>query len=308
MRSRVKSRALTLLRGALSGSILVLLLSRTSVEALVERVKSGAWLPLTAALCLVLLTAVLVSLRWRALAGWFGFALPTTFAVRAVFLGMFGGQLLPSTVGTDLMRGWIAAQRAGSLTRAAASIVADRLVALFAACLLLAVSYPSLGPSYASLAGFLAPAAVVVSGGVLLVFLAACSGALERAFGGLRTMLPFWNGMDGVVPRRRPIIAAILMAIAIHAIAVAVAALTAAAYGIDASLEIWLSIIPVSIIACAVPVSINGWGVREAVIAGLAAGYGIPTSDALTVSMTLGVLNIVASLPGAYLLLCGVRS
>jgi hypothetical protein len=77
---------------------------------------------------------------------------------------------------------------------------------------------------------------------------------------------------------------------------------TAAAYGVDASLATWVSIIPVALIACAVPLSINGWGVREAVIVALAAGQGIPEADALAVSLTLGVLNLAACLPGAYFL------
>jgi hypothetical protein len=273
---------LTLLRGAVSGSILVLLLSRTSLDDLVARAKAGAFVPLTAALLLVLLTAVLVSLRWRTLARGFGLALPMGFAVRAVFLGMFGGQLLPSTVGTDLVRGWVVARRTGSMRGAAASVIADRLVALFAACVLLALTYPWLDPIPIPLAGFLAPAAVVASGAVLLGFL-------------------FFN--KGAMPRPAPVLGAILVAVAIHAIHVMAAAVTAAAYGLDASLKIWLSIIPVSLIACAVPVSVNGWGVREAVIVALAAGHGISGADALVVALTLGVLNVAASLPGAYLML-----
>jgi uncharacterized membrane protein YbhN (UPF0104 family) len=268
----VTPRALSLLRGAVSVSILVLLLSRTSLDDLVARAKAGAFVPLTAALLLVVLTALLVSLRWRTLARYFGLALPMTFAVRAVFLGMFGGQALPSTVGTDLVRGWVAARHTGSIRRAAASVIADRLVALFAACLLLAFTYP-----------LLAPAAALASGAVLLGFL-------------------FFNS-KGVTRHPAPILVAILVAVAIHAIHVLAAAVTAAAYGLDASLKIWLSIIPASLIACAVPVSVNGWGVREAVIVALAAGHGISEADALVISLTLGVLNVVASLPGAYLML-----
>jgi len=278
-----RPRTLSLLRGAVSVSILILLVSRTSLDDLVARAKAGAFVPLTAALLLVLLTAVLVSLRWRTLARWFGLALPMTLTVRAVFLGMFGGQLLPSTVGTDLVRGWVAARHTGSMRRAAASVIADRLVALFAACLLLAFTYPSLGQTPAFLAGFLAAAAVLASAVVLLGFL-------------------FFN-RKGALLRPAPILAAVLVAVAIHAIHVIAAAVTATAYGVDASLKIWLSIIPVSLIACAVPVSINGWGVREAVIVGLAAGHGISEADALVVSLTLGVLNVVASLPGAYLMI-----
>jgi len=272
--------ALTLLRGVVSVSILVVLLARISLDEVMARASAGAFAPLAAALALVLLMYLLVSLRWRTLAGALGLALSVRFALRAVFLGVFGGQLLPASVGSDLVRGWAAARHSGSVPRAAASVVADRLVALFGACLLLALAHAALGGIALPFAGVLAPAAVLASGGLLLGFLLACRVPLQPV----------------------PVAAAALAALAIHAIGVLAAALTAAAYGVDASLAVWFSIIPVSLIATAVPISINGWGVREAVIVALAAGHGIAAADALVVSITLGVLNVVASLPGAYLL------
>ncbi len=81
------------------------------------------------------------------------------------------------------------------------------------------------------------------------------------------------------------------------------AALVADAYGVEASLELWLCIIPLSVIASAMPISINGWGIREAVVVALATTMGVSAADALLVSMTLGVLNLIASLPGALLML-----
>jgi hypothetical protein len=86
------------------------------------------------------------------------------------------------------------------------------------------------------------------------------------------------------------------------------AALTARAYGIEASLALWFSIIPLSVIASAIPVSLNGWGVREAVILALGAPMGLPAAEALLVSVTLGVLNMIASLPGAVVILQGRRA
>lgn len=282
MISRVRL-ALTLLRGAVSVSILVVLFARTPLDAVLARAGGGALLPLALALVLVLVMYLLVSLRWRILAAALGLALPFSFALRAVFLGVLGGQLLPATVGGDLVRGWAAARHAGSVPRAAASVVADRLVALFGACLLLALAAAALGGIGVPYSGFLAPAAVVVSGGLLLGFLLLCEAT----------------------PPKAAVAAASLVALAIHALGVLVAALGAAAYGIDSSLAVWFSIIPVSLIATAVPVSINGWGVREAVIVALAGAHGIGAADALVVSLTLGLLNVVASLPGAYLLLAG---
>ena len=276
-------RLALLLRAAVSASILILILSRTSLEDLALRVRGGALLPLAAALLLFLLMALLVALRWRVLVGGLGLALPLAAAVRAVFLGLFGGQLLPSSVGTDVLRGWAVVRHTGSLPRVAASLIADRLVALFAACLLLA-AYPALGGIPAPFGSLLAGAAVLALGALLAVFVIAGGGALRRLH---------WIRVG----------CALALALVIHSIAVSAAALTASAYGVDASLGVWLAIIPAAVIASAVPVSINGWGVREGVIVALAAGHGIAQADALLVSLTLGVLNVLASLPGAYVLL-----
>jgi glycosyltransferase 2 family protein len=276
-------RVLPLLRAVVSLSLLVVLFSRVSAADLAARAQAGAFAPLAAALMLVLLMYLLVSLRWRAVARCFGLALSAPLALRAVFLGLFAGQVLPATVGNDVVRGSVMARHTGSIRRVAASVLADRLVALFAACLLLAAVHLGLGGVQLPFSALVVPAAIVASGAALAAFL--------------------FFGSAQPAAQAKPVLAAIALALIIHALGVLVAALTAAAYGADASLGVWFPVIVVSLIACAVPVSINGWGVREAVIVALAAPHGIPEPDALVVSLTLGVLNIAASLPGAYLLL-----
>ena len=259
-----------LLRGAVSAAILAVLLARTPLDEVLARAAGAAPAPLAAALALVLLMYLLVSVRWRLVAQALGEALPAGAALRAVFLGLFGGQLLPTTVGSDVVRGWAAARHLGSVPAAAASIVADRLTGLVGVCILLVAVSAALGA-----------AALAVSAALLAGFL-------------------FFFKRPSRPP---PLAAALALAVAIHVLHVFVAALSASAYGVNASLAVWFAVLPVTIIAWAVPLSINGWGVREAVIVTLAGAHGIAAADALVVSLTLGVLNSVASLPGALLLL-----
>jgi hypothetical protein len=259
-----------LLRGAVSAAILAVLLSRTPLDEVLARAGGAAPAPLAAALALVLFMYLLVSVRWRLMALALGAALPAGAALRAVFLGLFGGQLLPTTVGSDVVRGWAAARHLGSVPRTAASIVADRLVGLVGVCVLVAALYVALGA-----------AALAVSAALLAGFLFVCKAA----------------------PRPLPLAAALVLAVVIHVLHVFAASLSAAAYGVNASAAVWFAVLPVAIIACAVPISINGWGVREAVVVTLAGTQGIAAPDALLVSVTLGLLNTAASLPGAVLLL-----
>jgi uncharacterized membrane protein YbhN (UPF0104 family) len=290
-----------LLRAGVSASILAVILSRISFGEILARARSGAPGYLAAALLLAVLVIVLVALRWRLLANWLGLAVPAGLAVRAMFLGFFGSQALPSSVGVDLVRGYVLARHTAAPGRVAASVVADRLVGLFGLCLLVLLFNPVLPQLPPPYAGLVVPAAVLAAGTALLVFLLACSGRLPRWLRGL-------NSVEGVALRAGPIAAAIALALAIHAAAVVTASLAAQAYGVEASLEIWLSIIPLALLASAVPVSISGWGVREAAIIALAAPLGVPPPEALLVALTLGVLNLLASLPGALLLLRSHRA
>jgi uncharacterized membrane protein YbhN (UPF0104 family) len=78
-------------------------------------------------------------------------------------------------------------------------------------------------------------------------------------------------------------------------------------YLLAASLRIELGVIdcvllmqPVALIT-ALPVSIGGWGTREATMIGLLGLVGVPASAALALSVQLGLLNIVMTLPGGAL-------
>jgi uncharacterized membrane protein YbhN (UPF0104 family) len=277
----VKTAAFALLKLVVSVSILAVILSRISVPHPLSRAANGAALYLVAALGCALVSIVLVALRWRLLASWFGLVMPAALAVRALFLGMFGGQLLPSALGIDFLRGWLVARHAAGTGRIAASVIVDRLVGLFAVCLLFTLANPAprqIPVPYASLLG---PTAVLATGAVLVAFIFGCG---ERPWG-------------------RPLIAAIGLALASHVLSVVIATLVARAYGVDPSLRLWVAIIPLSVMASALPISINGWGVREAAIVALASPLGMPAPEALLVSLTLGAVNMIASLPGALVVL-----
>lgn len=297
-----------LLRLGVSASILALILSRIPTEDLLGRVKAGAHAYLAAALLIVLLIMVLIAARWRLLARWLGLAVPIGLAVRAVFLGFFGSQILPSTVGADLVRGYVLAQHTGAIRRVAASVIADRLVGLFALSLLFALFNPVAPQLPAPYAGLVAPAALFAFGAALLAFLLACTGITPGVGARPLRRLRELAAVDGVKFDARRIAGALALGFAIHALAIVTASLVARAYGVEPSLGVWVSIIPLSMLASAVPVSIAGWGVREGAIILLAAPLGVPPAEALLVSLTLGVLNAVASLPGAFVLLRGHRA
>jgi uncharacterized membrane protein YbhN (UPF0104 family) len=79
------------------------------------------------------------------------------------------------------------------------------------------------------------------------------------------------------------------------------------AYLLGQSLAIGLSLLdclvlmqPV-VLLTSLPISIGGWGVRETAMIGLLGLVGVPASAALLLSVELGLIAMVASLPGLVL-------
>jgi uncharacterized membrane protein YbhN (UPF0104 family) len=291
------------LRAAVSLSILAVILPRVSRDALALRLSETSFVELAVVWLLFVGMALLAALRWRILARWLGLPLPARLAVRAVFLGLFGGQILPSSIGSDIARGWVVGRQTGRIGVVAASIAADRLAGFCGASFLLGFAYAFVVQAEVSLPALVVFAAALASAAILLILLAGCAGWLE----GLRKSAAALFRPAGSWQRAEhgcaPVALALAIALAIHATATVAAALAADAYGIQSSLATWLPIVPVAVIAAALPVSINGWGVREGVVVALGAGYGLGAADALLVSLTLGLANMLASLPAVYFLL-----
>jgi uncharacterized membrane protein YbhN (UPF0104 family) len=72
------------------------------------------------------------------------------------------------------------------------------------------------------------------------------------------------------------------------------------AFGINSLFWMWLLIMPVVILATAIPISINGWGVREFAMIHLWGLFGIAESEAFLISICVGIVAILSSLPGLW--------
>ncbi len=65
-----------------------------------------------------------------------------------------------------------------------------------------------------------------------------------------------------------------------------------------------IALIPLVQLATTMPISIGGWGVREAGMVGLLAMIGVPKAAALLLSIQLGLVVTLVSLPGGILYAC----
>ena len=287
---RGRKIALVSIKVSLSAVALFVILRRLSVSDIVSRIPEARPSYVAAALLAALITVPLVSMRWRLVAGTLGFPISQADATRATFAGLFVGQILPGAIGGDVIRGWLVwgpGTLAGPLVT---SLILDRLSALVAVLLLIVASLPGLFPYFPE---EIYPLLWASIGGALV--LAACSTLLWRKFGArVRALL----GPMAAIPMRI-IVAALGYSAAVHGLTILSAYFLAQSLGVEARLT-WMLIMPIVILAISVPISINGWGIREGLMAYMGARVGLSEPDAVMISLCMGFVAILASIPGLW--------
>src|SRR5271155_5589351 len=288
---RILSSAIKIL---VSAALLYLALRKVNFVDLAARIdlNSAGWLAL--AVAVTFLQIFVGVLRWCEISAECGAPLTTRQAMHYNVIGAFFNQTLPSSIGGDAVRLWLVA-RAGAGWRAATySIFVDRAVGLIALAIIIVASLPwsyqLIGDAYGRSALALIDFAALAGGAAFLVL-----GMLPWPW-----LRQWWATHHihacAVIANRvifskknEPTIA--VLSFLVHFLAVVIAWCVvqsiAAPVGFD---QPFLRIPPVMLITM-LPISIAGWGGREATM-GLAFGYaGLVTEEGINISLLYGAVS-----------------
>jgi glycosyltransferase 2 family protein len=285
----------------ISGALLYLALRKVDLSALLSRftIQSLVWIG--TAIAIVFLQIFVGVLRWRVVSAACGAPLELGRAMRYNVIGSFFNQTLPSAIGGDAVRLWLVA-RAGAGWRAATySIFVDRAIGLIALAIIIVASLPW---SYTLITDPHGRSAL------LLVDLLALAGGLGfLVFGALqwRWLKTWWAthhihacaaiANRVIFDRRRGPLVAIL-SLLVHVLAVVVAWCVVKSIAAPVGFgDVFLLVPPVMLITM-MPISIAGWGVREATM-GLAFGFaGLAASEGVNVSLLFGAVFFLVGAVG----------
>ncbi|QTD45296.1 lysylphosphatidylglycerol synthase transmembrane domain-containing protein [Ottowia testudinis] len=296
MRRARKALPRSLLGLALLTAVL-LLADPARVLALLRQAHPG-WLG--AGLAAGIASNLVSALRWRALARWLGAGLGTRDATRWYFQAIGLNALLPgAVVGGDLYRAMVL-RRTGHDTAASSwSVVLDRVSGLWMLC---AIG----GVGAAACADVLAPwlhlaaapfAALMLVGTALWL---ALPWALPRLLAhSRRAWLAPLRAAAARPGFRRQLLAQALASAAVQVLSAAALASGGLALGVSLPAAAWAwAIAPVFLMA-ALPVSVGGWGTREAAAVAALAPFGVAAPAAVGVGMIYGVYGLVQGALGA---------
>ncbi len=306
------------LRIVLSGAMLWFLVHKiadVSFSALLPTWTAATIAWLVVALLLTLAAVVLATARWRQVLTAMGVpGPPFRRLVSHYFAGQFVSNVLPTTIGGDILRASRLAGDTGDGADSFASLIIERLTGWLILPLLTLCGFALSAP--ARNAGYAATTALLIAGGTVVALAAILFAADHPRLGGRFAERDGWRRFLGAVHlgvariRRHPGAAGrVVAAGAIYQVVLVVAAWAGAqALGIDAlSFPELLAFFPAVLISQILPIGISGLGVREGALVFFLSPLGVPKDQAVALGLLVFVLNVIVSALGAPAFLSGSR-
>jgi uncharacterized protein (TIRG00374 family) len=299
-----------LVKVIVSVGLLALLLSRMDTSRFWEyaRRASPAWL--LGALMIYLVVILTSAWRWGLLLGAQDVRIPGAKLVSSYLVATFFNNFLPSNIGGDVIRITDTAPAAGSKTLATTVVLIDRGIGLIGLVLVAAFGASATaglaGKAVLPILPWMLWAGLALAAAVSAPAVLAPAG-VGRILQPLRVFHQEWVGerilrvTDALARfRERPdaLLGCFGGAVAVQVLLVSFYIAIARSMHIPISPWHLAVIVPVSFIVQMLPISVNGFGVREATFTFCFARLGLPLESALVVSFAGAALVMLFSLSG----------
>jgi uncharacterized membrane protein YbhN (UPF0104 family) len=220
--------------------------------------------------------------------------------------GQFVSNVLPTTIGGDVLRVARLSRETGESPRSFASVVLERLTGWLVLPVITIIGF-LVNPGLRGL-GTATRVALGLACGTLVALGLVLAAVASRRLGGRLAAREGWRRFAAAVHlgvnrlRHHPGAAIEVLAVgfAYQLVLVLAAVAAAQALGIQAAgLTALLAFFPAVLIAQVLPIGISGLGVREGAFALFLGPLGVPTEEAVALGLLLYLLNLGVSLLGA---------
>lgn len=275
---------------------------------------------LLVALAIAFFNRVLMAVKWNILARAIGISVPWITAVNVYIASTFAGIFLPPTIGGDAVRTLILSRKYGRTAEIISSILVERVLGLLVLAifgtlavailvLLFAQRVPAAMPIAAAIAAttlFLCLIVALLTRPSFYTYVTRLVDRLERRGG-------FWSRRAGTIERirvscetfnERPFatITFSILTVIENLVAIGRAWVVAVAFGVAIDPLLFFVIIPMENFVSRLPVSFDGFGLREGLFLTVLSIFGVPPATALAIGLVNHVAFMLAVLPGAWFL------
>lgn len=300
---------LLLIKLVLSVGLLVYLLRSVDLKDVLRHVIEGQHPLFGAAVLIYAAVVVLSTVRWKILLEALGSSPGFKKLCESYLVAIFFNNFLPSNVGGDVVRVRDSARAAGSHTTSLTVAVLDRVIGFVALYFIAATAFLLGGSLVRELAG-----ARVILLGLTALFLALfaiflrsgmVTAIVERA--GLRRFPWAYGKFESVQAavnayraRKGALIEAFVLSLGLQLLAVSYFFMVARALRIPLEFGACLLMVPLCTLIQAIPISFNGWGLREGVYVVYFNQVGLPRESALAFSIVAAGLVVILSISGLF--------
>jgi uncharacterized membrane protein YbhN (UPF0104 family) len=309
-RSRLRSLAIGIVKAVVSLGLLALLLSRVDAARLWESARTASIPWLVVALSLYLCMILVSAWRWGLLLKAQHVNLPFRALTSSFLVATFFNNFLPSNVGGDVIRISDTAPAAGSKTLATTVVLIDRGIGLLGLALMAAIGATAGHRFSSSAVGPVGPRMLWAGfglGAVIATPALLMPEGVARLLQPLRVFHQEWvderiTRLTDALTRFKEGPAALAGCFAGAMVVQAVLVLFYLAIAWSLRIPIGFTelavIVPISFIVQMLPVSVNGFGVREATFGFYFTRLGLPLESALLVSFMGAALIMLFSVSG----------
>jgi len=264
---------------------------------------------LAAALLVLALQPLLGALRWHIVMRALGAPIAPRQSLRLTYAGTFLNQVLPGGAGGDAARMWLAFREGHRVQHALNGVALDRMVGFVALLVAATLCVGALddSPRLRALGLSLMTLAAAALAGLALVML------LDRLPAGLRRFravsalgLVAQDARRLLLAPRTAALLGLLSALAIANLCASLA-LFLQAFHMPLAPRVLALAAPVVILASSLPVSVGGWGTREAAMVLMTGALAAPSAPGIAASVAFGLASLLVSLPGVFFLYPAAR-
>jgi uncharacterized membrane protein YbhN (UPF0104 family) len=281
----------------ISLALLYLALRKVDLTELASRVNNLASLGwIVVAIAVTFLQIFVGVLRWRRISAECGAPLGLGKAMRFNLIGTFFNQTLPSSIGGDAVRLWLVARGGAGWRAATYSIFVDRAIGLIALAIIIVASLPwsynLIGDPHGRSALLFVDFAAL-AGGVGFLVLGALPWPWLKRWWGTHHLHACAVIANRVIFSRKDGPAIAVLSILVHVLAVVIAWCVVQSITAPVVFGQIFQLVPPVMLITMLPISIAGWGVREASMA-LAVGYaGLLPNEGVNISLLYGAVTFL---------------
>ncbi len=301
--------SLLVVKLVLSVGLLVYLLRSVDLSDVFRHVIEGDHQVFIVAVVIYGTVVVLSTLRWKILLDALGSSASFRVLCQSYMVASFFNNFLPSNVGGDVVRVRDAARAAGSHTASLTVAVLDRVIGFVALYFIAATAFISGGSLVRALAGarviLLALTALFIVLGAIFLRSGLVTALIHRV--GLRRLPWAYERFESVQAavnsyraRKTALIKAFLLSLVLQFLGVAYFFMVARALRIPIEFGAVLLMVPLCTLIQAIPISFNGWGLREGVYVVYFNQVGLPRESALAFSIVAAGMVVVLSISGMF--------